>query len=237
MREPDDPLRHRREEELALAEQLADLHERGMTLPESPIEVAAFRHRAGSAGVSLAAIRNGRAGTLQIDIADASGLGPVGGMLAALATLERLRQTATADLVGLNRHFLEHPPSDRAMLAAATLEFEIDGLEWIGTFAGLPAPILVDDSGLVEVLMGTGPFLSLTETTFPVIRGLFHPGKRLFLLAGADAGNLCPALCERLPETRHLPLRELVDRLGRELVAESEPGFGVLLLGIERRAE
>ena len=235
MQPSDDRPRRLRDAELALARQLADIHAYSLTPQGGPIAVAAFQHRADTAGVTLAAIRPGDGRGLRIDIVDAGGLGPVGGILAAQCGLELLHRNETVDLVGLNRHFLAHPTGESALLAAAALDFESDGLEWTGSFAGLPAPILVDDSGLVEILMGSGPFLGLAATTFPVIRGLLHPGKRFFLVAGADAGNLVPVLCERLPKTLHLPLDELVDRLGRELVAELEPGFGLLLLGVERK--
>ncbi len=237
MQQSDDRPRRLRDAELALAQQLADLRARGLRPPAGRIALAAFQHRADTAGITLADIRPATGGRLNIDIVDAGGLGLVGGILAAQCGLELLHRNETIDLVELNRHFLAHPTCESALLAAATLDFESDGLEWMGSFAGLPAPILVDDSGLVEILMGSGPFLGLAETTFPVIRGLLHPGKRLFLITGADAGNLVPALCERLPKTPHLPLDELVQRLGRELVAELEPGFGLLLLGIERKPD
>jgi|GEM_PF-2421126 len=235
MQPADDRPRRLRDAEVALAGQLADLHERNLQSPAGPIAVAAFRHRADASGVTLAAIRADSANALSIDIVDAGGLGIVGGLLAAQSGLAILHRNETIDLVPMNRHFLAKPTVESAMLAAAALEFESDSLEWTGSFAGLPAPILVDDSGLVEILLGSGPFLGLAETTFPIIRGLLHPGKRLFLLAGANAGNLVPALCERLPKTFRLPMKDLVEQLGRELVADLEPGFGLLLLGVERK--
>ena len=236
MRSSDGRQREQRGVELALAGQLLDLRERNLRSPGGPIAVAAFQRRTDSAGVTLVALRSNSDGKLTIDIADVGGLGLVGGVLAAQCGLELLAGNEAVDLIGLNRHFLDRPSDESTMLAAAALEFEAGSLIWTGSFAGLPAPILVDDSGLVEILLGSGPFLGLAETTFPVVRGLLHPGKRMFLIAGADAGNLVPALCERLPMTLHLPLAELVERLGRELVADLEPGFGLLLLGIERKA-
>ena len=236
MQSSDGRQREQREVELALAGQLAELRARNFRVPSGAIAVSAFQHRA-DCGVTFAAIRPASTGGLRIDIVDAGGLGRVGGLLATQCGLELLAGDQAIDLIGLNRHFHEHPTGESTMLAAATLEFESDSLIWTGSFAGLPAPILVDDSGLVEILLGSGPFLGLAETTFPIIRGLLHPGKRLFLVAGADAGNLVPALCERLPKTMHLPLDKLVERLGRDLVADLEPGFGLLLLGIERKSD
>ena len=119
------------------------------------------------------------------------------------------------------------------MLAAGIVRFHPDEPTWIGSFAGLAAPISVNSDGRVKHLRGTGPFLGLTETTFPILRGTVEPGARLFVFAGSGAGERSIERFRAFPKEA---LNECVERIGRELAADLEPGFGLTLLGIERRA-
>lgn len=231
----DERQNQRREDELALARRLTILHDAALRSGHPRWNLAAFAHHPDPVGATFLAAVTGADSDFHVHLAEASGLGLVAGVLAAECILELLRRDDASKFASLNRHFHLDPPGDRGLLAAGALHFRSEGLEWTGTFAGLQAPILVDDSGRVELLMGTGPFLGLTDTTSPTIRGLLHPGKRLFLLAGSGAGDQTPALCERLANTPNLPLAEMVERLGRELLPGLEPGFGLTLVGIERR--
>ena len=166
----------RRGEELALARRLVELQTPGSTAPTAGWNVAAFEHRPASFGCTLVAAENRTDKSFRIHIAEVSGLSPVAGALAAQCCLELLRRSRTADLTAVNKHFLRYPAGEQGMIAAGTLRFDSSDSTWTGAFAGLLPPIALDPDGRVERLRGSGPFLGLTETTFPILHGQFSDG-------------------------------------------------------------
>ncbi len=231
----DDRRRARHLEELALARRVSALHALGDPPSSGFWRTAAFEHRSDTAGVTLALTEVRPDSTFRIHIAEVSGTGLVAGVLAAQCCLSRLRQTGTVDLGRLNRDFLADPPAEEMLIAAGTLHLRSEEAEWTASFAGLQAPIAVDANGGVHALRGTGPFLGMTETTFPVHRGQLVEGARLFWIAGSGARALVPTFTQRLAKTNGVPLGDAVADLGEELLTDLEPGFGLVLLGIERR--
>ena len=232
----DERQRRRHEEELALARRLVALHALGTAPPNAHWNLAAFEHRPASVGCTLVAAETAENSTFSIHLAEVSGLNPIAGTLAAQCCLEILRRTEGVDLVELNRYFFDQPPGERAMIAAGSLRFDAGDSTWQGSFAGMVAPILVDAGGGAELLRGSGPFLGLTETTFPILRGRLRPGARLILLAGSGAGEVLTDLLARLSKSTPSPPATQIGRLGSELVADLESGFGLTLVGIERTA-
>lgn len=224
----------RREEELALARRLAVLHRVDAPAPNAVWNLATFEHRSASAGCTLLSVRSEEHSDLHLQIAEVSGLNPVAATLAAQCGLEILRRNRTVDLDELNDYFLANPPSDHAMIAAGTLSFDAADSTWSGRFAGLHPPLAIQPDGAVEQLRGSGPFLGLTRTTFPIVRGHLRFGSRLLLLAGSGAGELRTDLLAHLRNTPPSPLDDFIRRLGSDLAADLEPGFGLSLVGIER---
>lgn len=225
-------LRHAAEQ--ALARQLVDLHATEPMPRSDRWNVALFQHHHDSVGVTLVTTETRADSTLRIHLAEAAGSSVAAGVLAAQISLECLRRIDSPNLSSLNRHFLVHPPSEHALLAAATLCLNSEDATWCGSFAGLQAPTLIDPEGRIETLRGIGPFLGLTDTTFPLIRGTLTTGSRLLILAGSGStGRALPPLPRS--ESIELGLAELVEQMGRELVVDLEPGFGLTLVGIERR--
>ncbi len=224
----------RREEELALARRLAELHRLDIASPNPGWNLATFEHRSASAGCTLLAVRSGEHSDLRIRIAEVSGLNPVAATLAAQCGLELLRRNRTGELGELNEYFLANPPGDHSMIAAGTLRFDAADSTWGGRFAGLHPPLAIHPDGGVEQLRGSGPFLGLTRTTFPIVHGRLRPGGRLLLLAGSGAGEVRTELLAHLMNAPPSPLDEFMRRLGSDLAADLEPGFGLSLIGIER---
>ncbi len=224
----------RREEELALARRLAELHRADAPAPNAIWNWATSEYRSTSAGCTLLAVQSAEHADLLIRIAEVSGLNPVAATLAAQCGLELLRRNRTGDLGELNEYFSANPPSDRAMIAAGTLRFDAADSTWVGRFAGLHPPIAIDSDGGVEQLRGSGPFLGLTRTTFPVVRGQLRGGGRLLLIAGSGAGEVRTELLAHLRNAPTSPLDEFIRCLGSDLAADLEPGFGLSLIGIER---
>ena len=225
-------LRHAAEQ--ALARQLVDLHATEPMPRSDRWNVALFQHHRDSIGVTLVTTETRADSTLRIHLAEAAGSSVAAGVLAAQISLECLRRTDSPNLSALNRYFLVHPPSEHALLAAATLCLNAEDATWCGSFAGLQAPTLIDPQGQIETLRGIGPFLGLTDTTFPLIRGTLLPSSRLLILAGSGStGRVLPTLSRS--EGIELGLGEIVEQMGRELVVGLEPGFGLTLVGIERR--
>ena len=233
---PDERQRRRHATELALAHRLATLHAAKPLAKNPRWSVAVFHHPAGSVGCTFVSTQTDSDLSLCVRIAEVTGLGVVAGVLAGQCCLETLNLADGVDLVELNRHFSANAPGEDAMLAAGIVRFHPEEPTWIGSFAGLAAPISVDSEGRVEHLRGTGPFLGLTETTFPILRRTVEPGARLFVLAGSGAGERSAESIERFKAAPEWALDACVERIGRELAADLEPGFGLMLLGIERRA-
>ena len=231
---PDERQRRRHATELAMAHRLASLHAAKPFAKNPRWTVAVFQHPAGSVGCTFVSTETDPDLSLRIRIAEVTGLGAVAGVLAGQCCLEMLDRAEGVDLVESNRYFSANPPGDETMLAAGILRFDPEYMTWMGSFAGLAAPISVNSDGCVEHLRGTGPFLGLTETTFPILRGTVEPGGRLFVLAGSGTGAT-----DRIAgfgESPKWALGECVERIGRELAVNLEPGFSLTLLGIERRA-
>lgn len=226
----------RREEEIALARRLIELQTLGPSAPTAAWNVAALEHRPTSVGCTLVAAETRTDKSFRIDIAEVSGLNSVAGALAAQCCLESLRRSRTADVTAANRHFLKHPAGEQAMLAAGALDFDTLDSTWTGVFAGLRPPIAVDSDGRVELLRGSGPFLGLTETTFPILHGRLPRGSRLFLLAGSGAGEVMTNLISALSESPGMALMEAVEKCGSQFVADLGSGLGLTLVGIERNA-
>jgi len=231
---PDERQRRRHATELALAQQLTALHAAKPPAINPRWTVAVFHHPAGSVGCTFVSTETGSDLSSRILIAEVTGLGAVAGVLAGQSCLEMLNRAEEVDLVELNRHFSANPPGEDAMLAAGVVRFHPEEPTWIGSFAGLAAPISVSSEGRVELLRGSGPFLGLTETTFPILRGTVEPGARLFLLAGSGAGERSADMIERFNASPKWALNECMERIGRELAAGLEPDFGLTLVGIER---
>ena len=233
---PDERQRRQHATELALARQLAELRAAKPLAKNPRWTVAVFHHPAASVGCAFVSTQTDSDLSLRIRIAAVTGLGAVAGVLAGQCCLELLDRAEGVDLVESNRHFTANPPGENAMLAAGVLRFHPEDPTWIGSFAGLAAPLSVHSDGRVELLRGTGPFLGLTETTFPILRGTVEPGARLFLLVGSGAGERSTDSIERFKASLKWSMDECVERIGRELADDLESGFGLTLLGIERRA-
>ncbi len=231
---PDERQRRRHATELELAHRLAALRAAKPFAENPRWTVAVFQHPARSVGCTFVSTRTDTDRSLRIRIAEVTGLGTVAGVLAGQCCLEMLDRAEGVDLVESNRYFSANPPGDDAMLAAGIVRFHPDEPTWIGCFAGLAAPISVGPDGRIEPLRGTGPFLGLTETTFPILRGTVEPGGRLFVLAGSGTG--AADQIAGFGESPKWALGECVERIGRELAVDLEPGFSLTLLGIERRA-
>lgn len=231
----DERLRQRHAAEQALARQLVDLHASEPMPPSDRWDVAVFQQHLDSVGVTLVSTETRADSTVRIHLAEAAGTSVAAGVLAAQICLECLRRTDSPNLSSLNRHFLQHPPSDHALLAAATLCLNAEDATWCGSFAGLPAPTIIDADDRIETLRGIGPFLGLTDTTFPLVRGTLTVGSRLLILAGSGSTGRALTLLPRT-DGNQLGLTELVEQMGREMVVGLEPGFGLTLVGIERRS-
>ncbi len=230
----DERQRQRYATEQSLARQLVNLHTSEPMPRSDRWNVALFQHHHDSVGVTLVTTETRADSTLRIHLAESAGISVAAGVLAAQISLECLRRIDSPNLSSLNRHFLQHPPNDHALLAAATLCLNAEDATWCGSFAGLPAPTLIDRDGRIETLRGIGPFLGLTDTTFPLIRGTLALGSRLLILAGSGSTGRALTPLPR-SKTVELGLTELVEQMGRELVVGLEPGFGLTLVGIERR--
>jgi len=229
-------LRRRLDGESALANRLAALHARPPAAASSNWNVALFHHAADAVGCALVATEIRADDSLRIDLADVGGLTPVAGVLAAQCCLELLRRTNGVDLVEANRYFLDGAVGEGAMIAAGTIRFDVETPTWDGSFAGLQAPIQIDAAGRIELLRGTGPFLGLTETTFPMLRGTLEPGARLIVLAGCGAAGRSTELLELLTMLRGSTLTDWIGEIGSRLAEQVEPGFGLTLVAIERIA-
>lgn len=224
----------RREEELCLARRLRLLHLHRQPEGGPNWNLASFHHSVDSVGCSLVGADVRSDSQLRVHIAEASGLTPVANVLAAQCCLEMLRRTGEADLIESNRDFFDPGWGEPAMIAAGNLRFEADGSNWCGSFAGLKPPISVEAEGRVELLRGAGPFLGLTETTFPILRRRLEPHARLLILAGSGAAEHSTELLDMLSRQTRSPIRAWVDELGSRLARDLEPGLSLLLLGIER---
>ena len=230
----DERQRRRQATELALACRLAALHATKPPSINPRWTVAVFHHPAVSVGRTFVSTETDSDQSLRIRIAEVTGLGAVAGVLAGQCCLQMLNRAVGVDLVELNQHFSANPLGEDAMLAAGILRFHPKEPTWIGSFAGLAAPLSVSSEGRVELVRGSGPFLGLTETTFPILQGTVEPGTRLFVLAGSGAGERSADLIERFKASPKWALNECVERIGRNLATDLESGFGLTLVGIER---
>jgi serine phosphatase RsbU (regulator of sigma subunit) len=178
-------------------------------------------------------------------LGDVLSLGGVGSLLAQLAA-ETLSLAAgegrTPDelLARVNDELLRLGLEDEPLVALLVGTLNANTGEVVIARAGLPAPVHISASGEVTTWAIPGPFLGISETSYPVHTAVLHPGEKLLL--GSDGthadGQPGPTDNTRLAEavSRHHNLtgQAFVDAVGRDLLGEVRHNDDFTLLCVSR---
>jgi serine phosphatase RsbU (regulator of sigma subunit) len=182
---------------------------------------------------------------LVFHVGDVLSLGGVGALLGQLAAKTISVSTGEGKMPGemlacVNDELLRLGLEDEPLVALLVCTLNANTGEVVLARAGLPAPLHISASGEATTWAIPGPFLGISETSYPIHTATLHPGEKLLL--GTDGihsdGEPGPSDNTRLTEaaSRHHNLtgQAFVDAVARDLLAEVRHNDDFTLLCVSR---